>query len=50
MNYIYERYKSWIIKNNLDWAEIVKGQQEYEHKLFNQLPFKPDELDKYVKI
>jgi hypothetical protein len=50
MRYIYERYKTWITKNNLDWNVIVKDQEEYERKLFNQLPFKPDELQNYIKI
>lgn len=50
MKYIYERYKSWIIKNNLNWNEIVTDQQEYEHKLFNQLPFKSDELQNYAAL
>ncbi len=50
MKYIYNRYKEWILKNNLEWDELVKEQQEYEHKLFNQLPFKPDKLGELVQL
>lgn len=50
MKYIYQRYGEWIKKNHLNWGEIVKDQEEYERKLFNQLPFNPDELQNYVKI
>ncbi|MEK6845883.1 MAG: hypothetical protein AABY26_03935, partial [Nanoarchaeota archaeon] len=28
MKYIYDRYKEWIIKNNLNWDWIVKDQEE----------------------
>ncbi|MBI4980761.1 hypothetical protein HZC30_04370 [Candidatus Woesearchaeota archaeon] len=50
MKYIYQKYKEWIIKNNLNWPEMVKDQEEYERKLFNQLPFNSDDLQNYVKI
>ena len=44
MDYIYERYGLWIEKKNIDWEEAKNEQFEYEHKIFNCLPFTAEEL------
>jgi hypothetical protein len=44
MNYILERYGSWIKKRNLDWEQIKKEQLDYQQKIFKHLPIQPEEL------
>ena len=50
MVYIYQRYGTWIEKKKIDWEATKQEQQEYERKIFNQLPFEPQELAQNVKL
>lgn len=50
MDYIYERYGQWIIKNNIDWEMSKKEQFDYEQKIFKHLGFRPEELAQQVEI
>ncbi len=50
MAYIYQRYGPWIEKKQIDWEATKQEQQEYERKIFNQLPFEPQELAQNVKL
>ncbi len=50
LEYIYNRYGHWIEKKNIDWRATTQEQFAHEHKLFKHLPFKPDELHKYVQL
>lgn len=44
MEYIYERYGKWILKNNIDWSASRQEQFNYEQKIFKHLNFLPDQL------
>jgi len=50
LDYIYTRYGHWIRKKNIDWEATKQEQYEFERKIFNYLPFEPEELGKQVSL
>ncbi len=50
LEYIYNRYGTWIKARNIDWQATKQEQFEYEQKIFKHLSFKPDELHLQIKL
>jgi len=50
LEYIYNKYGSWIRKKSIDWEATKQEQFDYERKIFNCLSFKVEELGEKVKL